>query len=933
MVDRRTYTPDEYQSSFIDFYGGFGGIDTSKAPEVGEEIKPTTASPDIMKPVGTADDETNIFSGVNIGTGAPSFKVGDVDYKKYLEDFSENPDEKSKAGEDRSLGGFVEWAKNELQRKPEIAIGIATGIPGAGALAAVGASLNRKQQLKNANKISETGGTGGSMFKVGNQTISRAPGSRIYSGNLGGMTQQQVANVEAIKRGFIPGTMQENQVSDEDGGGWQQTGKGYLTSIDGAAMDAYGNIHSAGGPASASQATALREKLFVDAMKAAGISLSGVNVSSAALEMKQALDASARGRIGVFETVRRQDSSTYNTNLGTAQAFINKYVMDTHGSGRTPYDPSTDYGMGYTPRSTPRSVIDSARMAGINVGPETSSRAASSAIARSILDRAAARKEDTLEAAGVRKSTDPSFKEQEQFTPVETGRAHTFVSDDSAGFDYSGFYSEDDDGSGSSAGSSSQDFSDPGSGYDYDDAGIDYDSLFARGGRVGLQMGGTPDAPAGFVERPPSQVSEAATVADDKPMSVPEGTFVINAAAVEIAGEADIAKMLNKAYENYRVRGGKEVMGRTPSKEEIDVAVSRGEVIIPPHIAKIIGYDRLEKINNRGKKETSKRIEENGQRPAGAAGGGFLTRKKFANGGEADLEYEDRIITDEVRRKMKALVASLPDDVDVQSVYYTADTKGLTAEPGYPERQRYEDEYARLNETLPKKGGFFSRSMKKAPATGKRKRVADPIVNVPMTPTLLNLAILAEEVAHHDALKYRQEYDPEKHKVNRRTFEKEQDYLEELRAKDFALSVVGGLFPKGDKTLRGYRASYEKDFAKHLALTDNRELVAAYVKKYPELNRFIEEVSYPEAKMGSKTIPGGSFLTITDDNYYGPGQPRVTPDSSFLDAATREDIIARNEYHASFDYMSDKFKYLVAQLFVDTEKPTYRSGYTASLPD
>ena len=181
-------------------------------------------------------------------------------------------------------------------------------------------------------------------------------------------------------------------------------------------------------------------------------------------------------------------------------------------------------------------------------------------------------------------------------------------------------------------------------------------------------------------------------------------------------------------------------------------------------------------------------------------------------------------------------------------------------------------------------------------------------------------------------MKYRQEYDPKKHKVNRRTFEKEQDYLEELRAKDFALSVVGGLFPRGDKTARGARASYEKNFAEHLALSDNPELVATYLERYPELKRFIEEVSYPEAKIGSRNIPGGSFLTTTDDNYYGSGQPKVNPDASLLRAAVSEDITAQNEYYDSFDYMSDKFKYLVAQLFVDVEKPKYVEGYTASLP-
>ena len=162
-------------------------------------------------------------------------------------------------------------------------------------------------------------------------------------------------------------------------------------------------------------------------------------------------------------------------------------------------------------------------------------------------------------------------------------------------------------------------------------AGGSYGLSHALGGRVGYAPGGPVQqgSPAGFVERPPSQVSEAATVADDKPMSVSEGTFVINAAAVEFAGEEDISDMLKKAY----VKAGKKDMGG-PSTQEIDIAVSRGEVIVPAHIAKIIGYDRLEKINNRGKAETSKRIEENGQQPAGAAGGGFLTRKKLADGGD-----------------------------------------------------------------------------------------------------------------------------------------------------------------------------------------------------------------------------------------------------------------------------------------------------------
>jgi hypothetical protein len=631
MVNRKTYTPEEYQSSFIDYYGGFGGIDVEKAPPPADADPVDTVTPDILSPVD--DDGTNIFNQMNIATGRPTFSSEDYDYNEYIKNFGETEQEKTKAGEDKSLGGFVDWAKNQLQTKPELLVGTATGVPGLGAVMAVGAALNRKQQLKNANKIAESGGTGGAMFKVNNQIISRAPGSRIYDGTLGGMSQQQVANIEAIRRGFIPGTMVERAISDDadgtpHGGGFNFSGKGYLTSIGGAAMDAYGTVHSASGiqGASASEATALREKLFVDAMKKAGVSLAGINVSSAALEMKQALDASMRGGIGPFETVRRQDGTTYNNNLGTAQKFVTKYVTDKYGSG-TAEDDGGDAGAGTT------SVAGRAdpRYAGYVPATGVRSRERSSEIVSAIVDRAAASddksdgsitpsylKPESLERASIQRAEEIRQKQAEAAAEAREKRDRELI-------EYARRQREqesDDTDSSRGGGSPSRDFSAPT--YDYDAPS----GPFAEGGRVGMQMGGTAPqaAPAGFVERPPSQVSEAATVADDKPMSVPEGTFVINAAAVEIAGEADIAKMLNKAYKSYRARGGKEVIGRTPSKEEIDVAVSRGEVIVPPAIAKIIGYDRLEKINNRGKKETKQRIKENGQRPVKAAKGGFINR-------------------------------------------------------------------------------------------------------------------------------------------------------------------------------------------------------------------------------------------------------------------------------------------------------------------
>ena len=145
----------------------------------------------------------------------------------------------------------------------------------------------------------------------------------------------------------------------------------------------------------------------------------------------------------------------------------------------------------------------------------------------------------------------------------------------------------------------------------------------AMGGPVGIAAGGVAGQMAGqsgFVDQPPSQVPEGETVADNVETKLPEGAFVINAAAVEFAGEQDVKKMLLDAHKEA-VRRGLTVDKQGNGAKMIDVAISRGEVVVAPHLSKIIGLDRLQKINNRGKQETQERIEENGQEPTGAAKG------------------------------------------------------------------------------------------------------------------------------------------------------------------------------------------------------------------------------------------------------------------------------------------------------------------------
>lgn len=145
----------------------------------------------------------------------------------------------------------------------------------------------------------------------------------------------------------------------------------------------------------------------------------------------------------------------------------------------------------------------------------------------------------------------------------------------------------------------------------------------------------------------------AETVADDIPMDVPEGSFIINAAAAEVAGYGDIKTMIMDAIGVARRLGveistGDEKVG---DEEAVDLLVSKGEVYIEPTLAKIIGYDVLEKINNRGKREVARRQKEaeakQQQEPQQAPqvpkevvqeapqmvkDGGFV-KKKFADGG------------------------------------------------------------------------------------------------------------------------------------------------------------------------------------------------------------------------------------------------------------------------------------------------------------
>ena len=157
------------------------------------------------------------------------------------------------------------------------------------------------------------------------------------------------------------------------------------------------------------------------------------------------------------------------------------------------------------------------------------------------------------------------------------------------------------------------------------------DAYTAEGGRIGKQEGGTTVKPvsqivqgAGFIA-PQNNATEEQTIADDIPMEAEEGDFIINAPAAQFAGRQDIVTMIVGAIESLREKGVDIQYGnpKIPIKRRVQLAVSRNEVYVPKVVAEEIGYDKLEKINNRGKKEVEERQQEAQQQ---ANRGGFVKK-------------------------------------------------------------------------------------------------------------------------------------------------------------------------------------------------------------------------------------------------------------------------------------------------------------------
>jgi len=432
----------------------------------------------------------------------------------------------------------------------------------------------------------------GFALDFGRGGVTRAPGSRTYTGNMRGLDHDQMTALEAISKGY---TYAGYNMNDGNGKAIGTT----IASTGGLQIDPSnpfaGYISAKGNPINA-----FGQGAYYATMDQVNAFASTYGVSSAAVQT--ALN-NARSKQGTF--------------LENINAEIEKNLSNiTQSQLANTYTPGTTAGFVGTPRGgAPGTGVyqtgitgwaGSSSIAGQGVGTAVTSSGA--AFGPGTPGYSPSYDEDDLGTA----PTTPS-------TPAED----PFVGDENSWGD------NNNDGMGGPGGEGNVGDSIGGGGW----GGHEGD---ARGGLIthgrpqnrnayafGTPPAGVQASQSGFIDRPPSQVTDGAKVADNRPMKAKEGTYILNAAAVEFAGEQDIRKMIMDAQKEA-VRRGLSTEDFERHSNLIDIAVSSGEVTIAPHLVKIIGEDRLEKINKRGIRKTEQRIAQNGQQPVQAARGGFL---------------------------------------------------------------------------------------------------------------------------------------------------------------------------------------------------------------------------------------------------------------------------------------------------------------------
>ena len=269
----------------------------------------------------------------------------------------------------------------------------------------------------------------------------------------------------------------------------------------------------------------------------------------------------------------------------------------------------------------------------------------------------------------------------------------------------------------------------------------------------------------------------------------------------------------------------------------------------------------------------------------------------MADGGVV-YDYEDRIILDEVKRKMEEMISSAQQQgMNIES-YYDLDPYGLLDEE---ERRQYEEKVSQFSKKENTDPIVFG------PFYGTDDFMGSgPTANVPRTPSLLNLFVAAEEIAHASGVgKNYQSLASQPGMTN-----EEARYNEELRAKGIAYETVRGLLPKGRRTAQFTLDNYGYQFLEHIRQTTPKELqsqvIASMAKKYPELQDLIDSeertARSQRAKQTFERKASGGFISMAEGGV--PTPTRKSKKEQLADIEFRADmeIFIQNDPLARLGY-------------------------------
>ena len=589
--DPQLLTREEYLGTRVQYgrqaYGkydpfeGWSGIDVETppvdAPVEGEKGDSQDTRPDAFALASNAGEPLyDIGYGVPLSGGAAQYKSYD-DYKAANKKVDTNTTSKDVfAAVLGFMGGLPGKTMGSILKGETVtnAFGFNSLRP-AGPLGWVADKVH-EQQYSDMQAIQAAINLGqaqtGFAMQIGMGGITRAPGASTYTGNLKGMTQEQVMALDALNHGFVPSGY---DVAKETGTTIQEAG--WLPASLKTYRDTSGQGVHVGGYYT-------KNGNYYDV---------ATNTTSAYGTMESAYDfAKTHGLTYDQAQLALSQTSAFGSTK-TLKDIIDEVkgagIVDTYDPETGAGTPSTGAGAGVEQTGITADAATGAPISGPAFGPGT---------------------------PGYTEGDEESSTPDTPSTPSTPSPPDSGIGSDPDGPDWG-----DNDRDGPSDSSSNSDVSSDQQADE--DAGVDW----ARGGLVGYAFGtppaGVQASQSGFIDAPPSQVTEGDKVADDRLMKAKEGTYILNAAAVEFAGEQDIRKMLMDAQKEA-VRRGIVQEDEQRSSKLIDIAVSKGEVTIAPHLVDILGEDRLEKINKRGIRKTEQRIAQNGQQPVQAARGGFL---------------------------------------------------------------------------------------------------------------------------------------------------------------------------------------------------------------------------------------------------------------------------------------------------------------------